>query len=298
MKTGLKQPCKFLVLSFLLAACAMSDSSFEQHRVFVSEQVIDNPDISSGFVSDDKFQLYYRSNGTPLKAVALWVHGTPGGWSDIGRLLVDEAFLSKIHLVSIDRPGWGRSQFKGSVRLAPEFEEQGRLIEPLLARIKQEHPDVPLILVGHSWGGSLIPYLAAEYPHYVDGLIILSSGLSPELAKPRWYNRAGKVFTRFVSEPLRAANAEIYALSPALAAMQERWTSLNIPVIVVQGEADRLVDPANADFAEAVLDPKKSHILRLPNQGHFLHMQRTDLIGRCILAMANDSLADCRENLQ
>jgi len=253
-----------------------------------------NPDIQSGFIGNEEFKLHYKSNGAPVKAVAIWIHGTPGGWSDIGKLLVDKSFLSQVHLVSIDRPGWGQSQFSTNPRVVPRFSDQARLIEPLLEKLKHDYEDVPIILVGHSWGGSLVPYLAVEYPAFVDGAIVLAGGLDPNLVRPRWYNKAGKVIDRFLSESMQAANDEVYALVPELTIMDKRWDELNLPAIVVQGDKDILVNPRNADYADLKLKPESSYILRLPNQGHLLQIERTNLIATCIIAMANSSLEDCK----
>ena len=295
MKTGSRILGATLVVaaSGLLVGCILP-KSMRAHQEFVSEQVITNTEIESGFIENDAFKLHYRSSGKPVKAVVVWVHGTPGGWHDIGRLLVDKAFLSEVLLVSLDRPGWGLSQFKKTPRIVPRFSEQASLIKPLLSRLNSDYKAVPIILAGHSWGGSLVPYLGLEFPEIIDGIIVLAAGLDPDLVRPRWYNRAGKLVDGFLSESMSAANEEVYALVSELTLMDSRWPEIKVPVIVVQGDTDKLVNPKNADYAERKLNPKNSYILRLQDQGHLLQMERPDLIANCMLAMASNSLEDCR----
>lgn len=298
MSVFLKQGYFVLVICTcsLLSGCLMPES-IREHQKFIAEQVKTNPDIQTNFIENDEFKLHYKSNGKAIKAVAVWIHGTPGGWSDIGRLLVDDEFLSEVLLVSIDRPGWGQSQFVGSLdfpKVIPEFSEQARLIEPLLSKLKEEYVSVPIILVGHSWGGSLAPYLGVEYPKLIDGIIVLAGGLDPDLVKPRWYNKAGKLVYGTLSYAMKAANDEVYVLVPELTAMADRWDEINVPVIVVQGDKDGLVDPDNANYAEEKLDPDNSWVLSLQGQGHLLQIERSNLIAKCITAMADGSLDDCK----
>lgn len=297
MKNTLKYSCLLLAGCALLSGCIMPESIKDYYR-FVEDQVVPNPNITSEQISTDEFSLFYRTNGQPVNAIAVWVHGTPGSWKDIGKLLIDEGFLSKVLLVSLDRPGWGNSQLKTNPGILPGFDDQTRLMAPLLIRLHQEYPDAPLILVGHSWGGSLVPYIASEYPELVDGVIVLAGGLDPALVKPRWYNKAGTLIYPLLSKSMQGANDEVYALSRQLEGMSNRWASLNMPVIVVQGDKDSLVDPDNALYAEQRLNPANSHVLRLPNQGHLLQIERTDLIARCILAMASDDLPKCSEQAE
>ena len=288
-------------LCFLLAVAGLSScivpDTLSEHREFVRETVHQNPQISAGFVEQSDFRLHYRHVGNPETGIAIWIHGTPGGWSDIARLFDAPEFNRQIMLVSIDRPGWGQSQYQSDPRIVTGFSEQGRLIAPLLKQLKDEYPDKPLLLAGHSWGGSLVPAIALDYPEYVDGGLVFAGGLNPELVKPRWYNKLGSLslVNAMIGEGMRAANLEVYALAPELLAIADRWQELKVPMLVVQGQSDVLVDPANADFAESVLDPARSRVVRLENQGHLLQIERTNLIATCILAMANDDLDACAE---
>ena len=284
------------LIMVLLTAC-ITPPEIEERRAYIQAEVINNPAIVEGLIKQDDFQLYYRATGTAETAIAVWIHGTPGGWTSSGRLLTKEDFLNQVLFASIDRPGWGGSQFISEPRMVTSYVEQAKLIAPLLKELKTNDPGKPLILVGHSLGGSIIPVIAAEFPELVDGLLILSAGLDPELTKPRWYNRfaRNRLINGTLGERMRAANVEMYALSPELEKLRPRWADLKIPILVVQGEEDELVNPANADFAEQVLNSESSRVVRLPNQGHFTHVERTNLIATCTLALVKHELNLCAE---
>ena len=98
-----------------------------------------------------------------------------------------------------------------------------------------------------------------------------------------------------LDERMQAANVEMFSLAIELEKLRERWAEFEMPILVVQGTEDELVYPANADFAESVLNSNNSRVVRLPNQGHFVHMERTDLITTCVLAIATEQLDHCAE---
>ena len=255
-------------------------------------------EIRSKVLQADDFKLHYRQNGEAKLAVVVWLHGTPGGWDSIGRLLADPDFTSQVKMVAVDRPGWGGSMYQASSAaesLIGSFAEHSRQIGRLLQQLKTEHPDKPLVLGGHSWGGSIAPALAADHMSIVDGVGIFAGGLDPDLVKPRWYNRIASTWPvrRMIDDDLRKANLEVYSLAPQLAAYKERFRRLRMPIVVVQGESDKLVDRRNADYAEAIFNAETTHVVRLPDQGHFLHTQRTELIGRCLMALATGPLTGC-----
>ena len=280
--------------SLLVIGCS-GPSGFKEHADFVNAQMLGNPDVSQEYIHSDGFQLHYRQMGNAKKAVVVWIHGTPGNWTDGAYLYRDKSFISNVKLVLIDRPGWGESQYQAKPRLVTSFKEIGKLIHPLLEKLKQDHPETPLVLLGFSWGGSLVPSIALDYPGLVDGVLVLSGGLDPELTRPRWYNKLAKTWfvNAAIGDALRMANVEMYALSPELAQLSQRLPKLSQPTIVVQGNKDKLVDPNNADFAENILPVRQAQIVRLEDQGHLLQLERIGLITQCVYALVEKDFNKC-----
>lgn len=98
----------------------------------------------------------FRSYGDfPFQIVL--VHGGPGAAGEMGSVA---KVLSKKYTVL--EPFQTKTSLKGQV-------------EELKAHI-QERGDVPVILIGYSWGAWISFILAAEYPDLVEKLILISSG--------------------------------------------------------------------------------------------------------------------------
>lgn len=284
-----------IAVSLVLTSCIIPEP-LKEHREIARNALLTDEEVAKPYyLETDEFRMHYRKVGTPKKGVVVWVHGTPGSWDDGIRLMVDKHFVSDVEIVGIDRPGWGRSQYLDNPRIVSSFEDQGKFISPVLRKLREENPNVPLIVVGHSWGASLVPSIALSYPELMDGIVVAAGGIDPELTSPRWYNRFAStwIVDRFLDERMRAANVEVYALQDQLKERESQWRELSVPVIAIQGAEDRLVDPRNLEFIkENFPDP---YVLMLEDQGHLLQAERIELIGRCIKAMLNQDFADCRE---
>jgi pimeloyl-ACP methyl ester carboxylesterase len=72
-----------------------------------------------------------------------FVHGSPGSWDAYKQFLEDSDLLKKFRIVSIDRPGFGYSQFGDAMNL----ENQSRIIYPLIDFISNCKP---LFVIGLS----------------------------------------------------------------------------------------------------------------------------------------------------
>jgi hypothetical protein len=102
---------------------------------------------------------------------------------------------------------------------------------------------------------------------------------------PRWYNRlADWPLVRWaVPRKMALANVEVMTLAHELELMLPLWKTVKVPVTIIQGDADRLVDPANADFAAQVLSGRVK-IVRVPEAGHFILWKRPEIVRREIKA--------------
>ncbi len=240
------------------------------------------------------FNLHYAEAGEVGRPTVVFIHGTPGSWRALGRLLGHDELLAQARLVAIDRPGWG-----GSGALSDEaqgsFAEQSALISPLLHKLKAESGNQPLILVGHSLGASYAPYLAYRNPGLVDGLLMAAGAIDPELGKPRWYNHAANIWpiSRLIDPGLQKANVEIWGVHDALSELAPWWESATIPLVYMQGEEDELVDPKNLDYAEQFLPAAHTRVIRIPNQSHFVHRQQSELIAELTLDLLSASSGEC-----
>ena len=215
------------------------------------------------------------------RQLIVFVHGTPGSLNAFLRYVNDPVMRENFHMISVTRPGW----LGNGDETVPSLREQALALEPLL---RMDRSGKGAILMGHSYGGPVIARTAMDYPDLVSGLIFVAGTGDPDLSGPRWYNRLAVVLPRFLlGSGLKGANAEIMSLRPQLEAMLPRWEDLTMPVLIVQGDRDRLVHPGNAGFLEDRLVNADVTYLHREGQGHFVLWDEADLIIDALLRKFN-----------
>lgn len=276
-------PLACILLAFLLSGCMTPEVFVEEERYF-NQHIKDHPNLNEGHTESSGFSLNFVTTGDSSLPAVLFIHGTPGNWRNASRYLMDARLQSQAHLVAIDRPGWGESELTEK-NVEPSFASQAALIKPLLQKLQQANNGAGTIIVGHSLGASIAPRIAMDHPELVDGMILISGSLDPELGKPRWYNFAASmgVVSWFIGPEMRRANREIMPLREELMLILPRWAEIEIPVTVIQGLKDELVYPENADFAERVLINADTRIIRLPEGGHFIPWEHRDKVTEAII---------------
>ncbi|MCG8414538.1 MAG: alpha/beta hydrolase [Pseudomonadales bacterium] len=284
MKTRTTLPLALLLLT-LLGGCTSGPQQGASQVSYGNDLAI-ALGASLQSLAVGNFSLHYAEAGEIGKPTVVFIHGTPGSWRALGRLLGHSELRSAARLVAIDRPGWGGSPLNDK-EAEGSFAEQVKLIAPLLQQLKAESGNQPMILVGHSLGASYAPYIAYRHPELIDGILMAAGAIDPELGKPRWYNYAANVWpiSRMIDVGLQKANVEIWGVHDALTELEPWWQQASIPMIYMQGEEDELVDPKNLDYAENSLPRELTRVVRIPNQSHFVHRQQEQLIAELTLEL-------------
>jgi pimeloyl-ACP methyl ester carboxylesterase len=221
------------------------------------------------------------ADATPV----LLVHGSPGSWRDSLNLLRDTTLTARAHLIAVDRPGFGRS---GRGVLETSLARQAQLLAGVLTALAPAGaPPRPAIVLGHSLGGPVAARLAMDRPDLVRGLVLVAASIDPALEKTRWYQKLARwpLVRSIVPDELAIANDEIKPLHGELEQMLPLWSSVHMPVVVLQGDDDGLVPKENADFAARVLTGAKVHMVRIPKQGHMIPWERPELMRDAILEL-------------
>ena len=206
--------------------------------------------------------------------ILLMVHGSPGSLSAYEAYLKDEQLSKKFNLISVDRSGFGYSDFG-------QAEASLKIQSDLIAAILKDYPNQQKIVLGHSMGGPVIAKLAMNYPNLVDGLVMIAPSISPALEPSNsWRKIMDFALIRWLTPAgLRVCNQEIIPLKKELLDIQDQWSQINIPTRIVQGEADRLVPPGNAFFAkEAMINNDEVNVRIIKNGNHFILWSEVSLI--------------------
>jgi len=230
----------------------------------------------------DHQKINYFSIGDPTLPLVVFVHGSPGSLSAFIDFMSDRLLLERAQLISVDRPGFGESNFGYGEK---SLRRQASVLKPILEKQRENRP---IILVGHSIGGSVICRMAMDYPELVDGIIIVAGSIAPDLEPNETWFRA-PLATPFLSwllpRSFRASNREIYHLKHELQEMMPLWANIKATTIVIQGKKDMLVDPRNADFAKKMIVNAPVELVALEDMNHFVPWSNPELITQAILKL-------------
>lgn len=264
----------------------------------IAQRIENNPDVITHRTLniDSDYSLHYvyspysitkDQNKIKQKASVVFVHGTPGSWGTFSRYFEDKSFIENVQLYSIDRPGWGASGYLGK-SFPVSLSDQSRLIEPILAQIWKDNNQEKMIVVGHSLGGSLVPKLAVDYPNYIKGVIVLAGDLDPELSEARWFNTVlDWVPNVLLPDMWQNSNNEVIAIRPSLEHLQKAFSTITMPITVLQGTEDTLVRPGSAEKAPMIFKSSDVEVIFLEGASHIINHTHTQDVKNAIYSMVD-----------
>ena len=214
----------------------------------------------------DGRNIHYASTGNDTLPTIVFIHGTPGSWDAFANYMEDSMLLHQYRMVSIDRPGFGYSDFGESEHLA----RQSELMSPVLKKLDNGKP---MYLAGHSLGGPMIIQLAADNPALFKGLVMISGSVDPAEEKPeKWRPWLFKTpLNILVPGAFRPSNRELWYLKKDLVDLQAQFPKIGCPVYFIHGAADTWVPPGNVDYAKKLLiNSSGIHELMIPGANHFI----------------------------
>ncbi len=205
--------------------------------------------------------------------VVLFVHGAPGSANNYYKYLSDSTLLSRAHLVTMDRPGYGYSSYG---RSAPDFRTQAAAV----AAVLDQFPGQPAILVGHSYGGPILGRSALDFPEKLSAILMLAPVNNPE-SEP--FHRLSIVTrwaaTRWLfSRAWRVAGEEKGAHIAELQQLADGWKDIGLPVVHIHGEKDFLAPPDNIAFSREHIPAQHLRMIVLPEASHFIPWTQYDLV--------------------
>ena len=270
----------FLGISHLTSSCLQFRMSSSEAEIFFKEQTF-QPVIKS-YKIDDR-TINYAQVGRDSLPTVIFLHGSPGGWGAFAGFMRNEQLLQQVYMVSVDRPGYGYSNYGDPI---PDLQNQCQLLKPILEETKH----TPNILVGHSLGGPIAARLAMDYPDLVQGIILVAPSIDPALERGEWYRylARGPLAKMLLPGSFWSTNEEIFSLREELEKMLPLWSKISVPVIVIQGEEDMLVPKENAYFAQRMVNPNLLRLQLEPDVNHFIPWNQPHLINQAIFDLVKD----------
>lgn len=207
--------------------------------------------------------------GTPRGVVQL-LHGV-GEHAGRYAALIDALAEAGFHVYADDHRGHGRTglaQHGGDARRLGRLGKGGMLATLAACRqltdiIRDDHPDLPLVILGHSWGSFLAQMLVDDRPEAYDGMVLSGSALrwpgslnSGDLNAPwksatatgaEWLSSDAAVGDAFLADPLTTSVPllKLFGVVDAarLFGRPRRDLGRDLPVLLMVGQDDTVGGP-------------------------------------------------------
>ncbi|ULQ45600.1 lysophospholipase [Flagellatimonas centrodinii] len=244
---------------------------------------------------------------TPRTVIVL-VHGAGEHVGRYGYLIAH--LLAAGHaVVALDHPGHGRSG--GPRGLVPDLHAAAANLKPLIEHARRRWPQVPLLMLGHSMGGAIATGYAISH-EMLDGLILSAPALSLDGTPTvlRWLARAvAAVAPRL---PVFAIDADTISSDPAevqayrddpqmlgrplpagtvamidfaARTLPGQMEKLRLPLLILQGDADRLVPVAAGPLALRCAGSTDKTLMQIPGGRHELFNEAPALRAEALRAL-------------
>ncbi|MCB1176610.1 MAG: alpha/beta hydrolase [Leptospiraceae bacterium] len=240
------------------------------HQVFKQKKIVP----SEGIYTENGKNLKYVITGENKKGNIIFIHGSPGSWDNFLKYLSDKDLTKDFLLISIDRPGFGKSN---PGKFEPSLQKQSDLIS---AFIKSLNLKGKSIFLGHSFGGPVVAKIAMDYPELVNGILFIAASIDPDQEEIKWFNNVAdwKIIRWIIPESFDVSNQEILPLKSELTKILPDWKNIKTNVIFIQGGKDSLVPPENANFAKRVLVNSDFKLIYKEDLNHFIPWTNFDLV--------------------
>ncbi len=211
--------------------------------------------------------------------VILFVHGAPGSANNFFTYQADADLQKKAILVSIDRPGYGFSNYGHS---EISIQKQAEAVKAVM----DQYPRRRFILVGHSYGGPIIAKAAYLYPDSIRSLLMLAPVNHPDHEPMFWVSYWAKwPATRWtVSRGFRVSADEKFSHAAELDKMREDWKQLKVAVTHLHGTKDMLAPMPNIDFSRQEIPKEHLNMVVMEGTGHLIPFTLPEVTKKYLLA--------------
>lgn len=207
------------------------------------------------------------------KDVAIFfVHGAPGASDNYYKYLQDSLLLSKANMYSIDRPGYGFSNFgKAETSIKKQTE--------VVAEIINQLPEKNVVVLGHSFGGPIAAY-SSLFSSKVKSVLMLAPAIDPENEKVFWfaYVSKWKLTKWMIPGALGVAGDEKFTHVKELEKLKDVWKDIKAPVVHMHGTKDRIVPFENLQFSTEQFNKQYLDTIILHKGNHFLPWNQYSLV--------------------
>jgi len=231
-----------------------------------------------------------------VRAVLLVVHGLGehcGRYVHVAESLTSHGFA--VH--ALDLVGHGKST--GTPGHVDAFRQYLDGVAALLEYVREQHPDRPVFLVGHSMGGLISTLFLLQNQSAFAGCVLsgplirsdaepprlllvinrLVSALLPKLGMLELdataVSRDPAVVEKYIEDPLvhhgKISSRLVNELFVSMTTATERASEIRLPILILHGEADRLTSPAGSELLYDQLGSPDKTLRLLPGLYHEIY---------------------------
>ena len=293
------------------------------NRYLAKKAERDNPPAGR-FIEVNGVRLHYVERGAGDAVVLL--HGNGSMIQDFECSGLIDLVATNHRVIVFDRPGFGHSDRPRSTVWTPDA--QAELIKGALSQIGVSNAiilghswgasvAVALALRFPALVRGLVLASGYYYPTFKPDVVALAAPaiplvgdilrytLSPLLSRATWPLMMSKIFgprsvpKKFEAFPkemalrpsqIRASAAEAALMIPDAFMLYEQYADLKMPVVIIAGEKDRLVD-IDSQSARLHSDVSQSSFHRIAGNGHMIQQTATDQVMSAISEVASASTA-------
>jgi len=240
--------------------------------------------LTHHYLESDGRRLHYVSGGDSSKTCLLIIHGSPGSWDDYKKYLVDSALRANFYIISVDRPGFGGSEEGNPL---PSLSAQSSLVSKILDSLKSYN--LPLIVMGHSYGGPLAVRFTIDNTNQVMHSILLAAAIDPACEEEESFRKIliKKWAQKILPNAIKSSNAELMTLKSDLLVMDKEWDKIKTPLLMIHGTGDMLVPYQNTVYARnKIADTNALKIIALKKVNHFIPWTHYSLVKSELLKLA------------
>ena len=211
-------------------------------------------------------KIHYGITGNDTLPTLIFIHGSPGSWTNYRACMWDSMLRSTYRMVSIDRPGFGYSDFGNVLHL----QEQAATILPVIQSLKNGKP---ITLFGHSMGAPVAVQIAASDPSLINRLVLAGAPLDVRQEQPELWRRLMDKGPLPILLPgaFSPSNRELLYLKKDLLQLETEFARITAAVYFFHGDKDSWVPIENVGFGiSKMVNAVKIQSDTLTGAGHLI----------------------------
>jgi len=202
----------------------------------------------------------------------LFIHGAPGASKDFFSYLEDSELNTKANVISVDRLGYGYSDYGHA---ETSIENQAESIYTIVNKYKLSN----VILISWSFGVPIAAKMMYKHPE-IKHSIMIAGAISPKdekffsIAKVLRWKLTKWMFSKafIVSDDEKMTHVE------ELNKMSNDWERIKVPITYYHGTKDRIVPYKNMNFITSKVNDSLLNAITVKDANHFISIKHYGMV--------------------